>query len=67
MLQAGPKTSALVVTPFDDAAGADDAGAAGAAEAAGALAGALVVGAAVPPQAVSVTVSAASAPTAASR
>jgi hypothetical protein len=57
----------LVVTPFDDAAGADDAGAAGAAEAAGALAGALAAGAAVPPQAVRVTVRAASAPMVANR
>src|SRR4051795_12974043 len=59
MLQAGPKTSALVVTPFAAAAGAGLIGA----DAAGALAGALVAGVVVPPQAVRVTVSAASAPT----
>src|SRR4051812_36962212 len=64
MLQAGPKTSALVVTP---SAAAGAAAGAGLADAAGALAGALLAGAVLAPQAVRDTVRAASAPTVANR
>jgi hypothetical protein len=56
-LHAGPKTSALVVTPVFAVAAADVAGAA-----AGALAAGLEAGAAVPPQAARVSVAAAIAP-----
>jgi hypothetical protein len=67
MLQAGPKTSALVVTPFAAAAGAAAGAGLAGADAAGALPGALLAGAVLPPQAVRDTVRAASAPTVANR
>jgi hypothetical protein len=65
MLQAGPNTSAFVVTPVSDNAAAEVAGAADAA--AGALVAVVLDGLAEVPQAASATVTAAIAPTLASR
>jgi hypothetical protein len=65
MLQAGPKTSAFVVTPLLADAAAEVAGAADAA--AGALVAVVPDGLAEVPQAASATVTAAIAPTEASR